>query len=88
MMTGPYAVSDGREEMDEWTCPRCGHVCQRFKWEYAPEVRQDPFAPREGRPMPYWKNRERWAELRRRLDALQIAAFALPEGDPEGDPEE
>jgi len=77
-MAGPYAVSDGLSEMDEWTCPRCGHVCQRFKWEYAPEVRQDPYAPREGRPAPYWKNKAKLDEIRERLKEREIAAFFLP----------
>lgn len=87
-MTGPYAVSDGKSEIDEWTCPRCGHVCQRFRWEYAPEVRQDPFAPREGRPAPYWKDEKRWKEIRAKARYTRRFAFPPMDGEtPDGENE-
>lgn len=87
-MTGPYAVSDGKSEIDEWTCPRCGHVCQRFRWEYAPEVRQDPFAPREGRPAPYWKDEKRWKEIRAKARYTRRFTFPPMDGEtPDGENE-
>jgi len=64
VMVGPYAWSDGKAEIDRWDCPRCGHRCERFKWEYSSEQTFDPTAKRE---RPYWMNEARFQALRARL---------------------
>lgn len=41
-MSGPYEWSDHKRVWFEWTCPVCGFVCQRFRWEMPGEQQRDP----------------------------------------------
>jgi len=41
-MLGPFEVSDQRGVYFEYTCPKCGNVCHRFRWEWPAEEPADP----------------------------------------------
>lgn len=41
-MSGPYEVADAQAVYFEYTCPKCGHVCHRFRWEWPAEEQRDP----------------------------------------------
>lgn len=41
-MRGPYEVGDSEAVYYEWTCPHCGFVCHKFKFEMPQEQPQDP----------------------------------------------
>jgi hypothetical protein len=41
-MNGPYEVADERGVYFEYTCPQCGRVCHRFRWEWPAEQENDP----------------------------------------------
>lgn len=65
-MAGPYEVGDKTGVYFEWNCSKCGHVCQRFRWEYTLPT------PGEGRQMSgpaWWKDDKKWRELMDRLNA-------------------
>jgi hypothetical protein len=63
-MSGPYAVSDGQSEFNEWTCHNCGHICQKFRWEYETDTPEE-LLPTLARP--WWKDPVRWAEMMERV---------------------
>lgn len=41
-MYGPVEVADERGVYFEYTCPQCGKVCHKFRWEWPAEEPRDP----------------------------------------------
>jgi len=41
-MYGPVEVADERGVYFEYTCPKCGKVCHKFRWEWPAEEPRDP----------------------------------------------
>ena len=68
MMVGPYEAGDESGDYFEWNCRNCGHVCQKFRWEYP---RERPQETRQVSGPPWWKDEKRWAELMERIRSAQ-----------------